>query len=86
MKLVTFIRNGSEKEELGLLRGERVLPLEELGFSYTDMNELILPSPGRCRTLSAWGSTTGITPPRPRAFPRTPSAWSWPRPSSSPSG
>ena len=28
MKLVTFIRNGSEKEELGLLRGERVLPLE----------------------------------------------------------
>ena len=41
MKLVTFIRSGSEKEELGLLRGEGVLPLGEHGFSYVDMNELI---------------------------------------------
>ncbi len=42
MKLVTFIRKECEKEELGLLRGERVLPLGALGFSYRDMNDLIL--------------------------------------------
>ena len=42
MKLVTFIRNASAREELGVLRGERVLPLREAGFSYADMNELIL--------------------------------------------
>ncbi len=41
MKLVTFIRNGSAEEELGLLRGERVLPLREAGFSFADMNDLI---------------------------------------------
>ena len=41
MKLITFIRNGSSAEELGLLRGERVLPLREAGFSYADMNDLI---------------------------------------------
>ena len=41
MKLVTFIRNGSEMEELGLLRGGRVLPFGELGFAYASMNELI---------------------------------------------
>ena len=42
MKLVTFIRNGSTNEELGLLRGERVLPLVEAGFAYDTMNDLIL--------------------------------------------
>ncbi len=41
MKLVTFVRTGSETEELGVLRDGRVLPLGEMGFSYADMNELI---------------------------------------------
>ena len=41
MKLVTFIQNGSAEEELGVLRGERVLPLSEAGFSFADMNDLI---------------------------------------------
>ena len=40
MKLVTFTRD-NEKEELGLLREGRVLPLAELGFAFADMNELI---------------------------------------------
>lgn len=43
MKLVTFTRYES-REELGLLREDRVLPLEDLGFSYGSMNELILRS------------------------------------------
>ncbi len=60
MKLVTFIRNGSEKEELGLLRGERVLPLEELGFSYTDMNELILRSTPEERAAMAAAEGEGL--------------------------
>ena len=42
MKLVTFTRKEHGREELGILRGETVLPLEELGFSYRDMNDLIL--------------------------------------------
>ena len=42
MKLVTFTRREKGEEELGLLREDRVLPLEELGFSYRDMNDLIL--------------------------------------------
>ena len=41
MKLVTFARRGSAAEELGLLRGGRVLPLREAGFSFADMNDLI---------------------------------------------
>ena len=41
MKLVTFTRRGCAEEELGVLRGERVLPLREAGFSYADMNDLI---------------------------------------------
>lgn len=40
MKLVTFTRDGS-REELGVLRGGNVLPLEALGFAYADMTELI---------------------------------------------
>ena len=40
MKLITFTReNGGE--ELGILRGEHVLPLRELGFAFADMNDLI---------------------------------------------
>ena len=42
MKLVTFTRPGESREALGLLREDRVLPLEDLGFAFADMNELIL--------------------------------------------
>lgn len=42
MKLVTFTRLEDTREELGLLRADRVLPLLDLGFSFTDMNDLIL--------------------------------------------
>ena len=42
MKLVTFLRSGSSLEELGLLRGETVLPLAETGHHYASMNDLIL--------------------------------------------
>ncbi len=59
MKLVTFIRSGSENEELGLLRGEGVLPLGEHGFSYADMNELICRSTAgeRAAMAAAEGET-----------------------------
>ena len=60
MKLVTFSRNGSEKEELGVLRGERVLPLEELGFSFADMNELILRSTAEERAAMAAAEAEGL--------------------------
>ena len=40
MKLVTFTRD-NRREELGILRDERVLPLEELGFAFADMSDLI---------------------------------------------
>ena len=54
MKLVTFTRPGSGREELGLLREDRVLPLKELGFSYTDMNDLILRAgPGELAAMAA---------------------------------
>ena len=42
MRLVTFVRNGSALEEVGLLRGEAVLPLASAGFDYASMNDLIL--------------------------------------------
>ena len=42
MKLVTFTRPGESREALGLLREDRVLPLEDLGFAFADMNDLIL--------------------------------------------
>lgn len=44
MKLITFIRNGSFEEELGILRGACVLPLRNTCFSYADMNDLIVRS------------------------------------------
>ena len=53
MKLITFTRNGCAEEELGLLRGERVLPLGEHGFSYADMNELICRSTAEERAAMA---------------------------------
>ena len=40
MKLVTFTRDG-KPEELGILREGCVLPLNDLGFSFADMNDLI---------------------------------------------
>ena len=95
MKLITFTRNGCAEEELGLLRGERVLPLGEHGFSYADMNELICRSTAeeRAAMAAAEGETLPLASvrllspiPRPPAFPATPSASSWPRRSSSPSG
>ena len=53
MKLVTLIRRGSDKEELGILRGERVLPLCEAGFSFADMNDLIRRSSEKERAAMA---------------------------------
>lgn len=53
LKLITFTRNGCAEEELGLLRGERVLPLGEHGFSYADMNELICRSTAEERAAMA---------------------------------
>ena len=44
MKLVTFIRNGFSEEELGVLHGTCVLPLRDAGFSFADMNDLIIRS------------------------------------------
>ena len=41
MKLVTFLRPGSDIEEVGVLTGALVSPLRELGFAYHSMNELI---------------------------------------------
>ncbi len=40
MKLLTYLDGG--REQLGLLRGGSVVPLESLGLHFADMNELIL--------------------------------------------
>lgn len=53
MKLITFTRNGCAEEELGLLRGERVLPLRACGFSYADMTDLICRSTAEERAAMA---------------------------------
>ncbi len=53
LKLVTFTRRDSAEEELGLLRGERVLPLREAGFSFADMNDLIRRSTAEERAAMA---------------------------------
>lgn len=53
MKLITFVRRGASEEELGVLRGERVLPLREAGFSFADMNDLILRSTSAERAAMA---------------------------------
>ena len=44
MKLVNFVRKNDSREEVGILREDRVLPLVELGYAYATMNELILRS------------------------------------------
>ncbi len=75
MKLVTFCRNGENKEELGIWRGETVLPLSALGFAFADMNELIeRASPAELDAMRAaeapglpLGEVTLLAPiPRPR--------------------
>ena len=74
MKLITFTRNGSPTEELGLLRGESVLPLRECGFDFADMTDLICRSTSEERAAMAaaegetlpLGSVTLLSPiPRP---------------------
>ncbi|MBR0040486.1 MAG: fumarylacetoacetate hydrolase family protein [Oscillospiraceae bacterium] len=60
MKLVTFIRNSSAAEEVGILRGARVLPLGELGFAFADMNELICRSTPAERAAMAAAEGEGL--------------------------
>ena len=62
MKLITFTRNGCAEEELGLLRGERVLPLRACGFSYADMTDLICRSTpsDRAAMAAAEGETISL--------------------------
>ena len=60
MKLVTFTRNKTGTEELGLLRGERVLPLRELGFRFADMNDLICRSTADERAAMAAAEAEGL--------------------------
>ena len=60
MKLVTFTRTENGPEELGLLREDRVLPLAELGFSYRDMNDLILRSTSEERSAMAAAEGEGL--------------------------
>ncbi len=43
MKLVTFKRNNTNREEIGILKdGGRILPVSEAGLSYETMNDLIV--------------------------------------------
>ena len=60
MKLITFVRRGASEEELGVLRGERVLPLREAGFSFADMNDLILRSTSAERAAMAAAESTEL--------------------------
>ena len=60
MKLVTFVRNDSSLEEVGVLRRDRVLPLRELGFDYGSMNELILFSTAAERAAMAAAEGEGL--------------------------
>ncbi len=60
MKLVTFVRKNGSREEVGVLRGDRVLPLKELGFAYDSMNELILFSTPDERAAMAAAEGAGL--------------------------
>lgn len=62
MKLVTYVRNGSHEEELGILRGEDVLPLREAGFSFSDMNDLICRSTKEDRAAMATADGEMLSP------------------------
>ena len=40
MKLITFIIK--DKEEIGVLKDDFIIPLKDLGYNYLSMNDLIL--------------------------------------------
>lgn len=42
MKLITYRHN--QQEEIGLLKDNHIIPINDLGFSYKDMNDLIIHS------------------------------------------
>ncbi|MBQ1532936.1 MAG: fumarylacetoacetate hydrolase family protein [Solobacterium sp.] len=42
MKLVTFLRNGNKLPEVGVLKETGVVPVEDCGLMFVDMNDLIL--------------------------------------------
>ena len=47
MKLVTFQRNNTDREEIGILKDSgRILPVREAGLSYETMNDLIVNASG----------------------------------------
>ena len=60
MKLVSFVRKNDSREEVGILREDRVLPLEELGYAYATMNELILRSTPEERAAMAAAAGEGL--------------------------
>ena len=60
MKLVSFIRKNDSREEVGILREDRVLPLVELGYAYATMNELILRSTPEERAAMAAAAGEGL--------------------------
>ena len=60
MKLVSFVRKNDSREEVGILREDRVLPLVELGYAYATMNELILRSTPEERTAMAAAAGEGL--------------------------
>ena len=60
MKLVSFVRKNDSREEVGILREDRVLPLEELGYAYATMNELILRSTSEERAAMAAAAGEGL--------------------------
>ena len=41
MKLVTFLRNGNKLPEVGVLKETGVVPVEDCGLMFVDMNDLI---------------------------------------------
>ena len=60
MKLVSFVRKNDSREEVGILREDRVLPLVELGYAYATMNELILRSTPEERAAMAAAAGEGL--------------------------
>ena len=60
MKLVSFVRKNDSREEVGILREDRVLPLVELGYAYATMNELILRSTPEERAALAAAAGEGL--------------------------
>lgn len=61
MKLVTFIRSGGATEEVGVLKGERVVPVKALGLPFETMNDLITTAtPGQLDALRAADGEDGL--------------------------